>query len=206
MIDYYDLEKLTLEELLGLALRDTNSVKELASKYVTPRSLCHASLKDLEDISGIGKKKALQILAVLELSRRIVSSPPNSNPIISAPAEVVDVVKDHMKLLDREHFIVFNLNIKNRIISTDTVAIGSLNSAIVHPREIFKQAIKLGAASIIACHNHPSGFSEPSLEDIEITKRIANAGEIVGIQLLDHLVIGDGSYVSMREKGIIQGE
>ena len=203
MIDYYDLEKLTLEELLGLALRDTNSVKELASKYVTPRSLRYASLKDLEDISGIGKKKALQILAMLEISRRIIQSPPNNNPIITNPAEVVDVVKDHMKLLDREHFIVFSLNIKNRIISTETVAIGSLNSAIVHPREIFKQAIKLGAASIIICHNHPSGDPTPSSEDISITKRIANAGEIVGIQLLDHLVIGDGSYVSMREKGII---
>ncbi len=203
MIDYHDFQNLSLEELLGLALRDHTSVKELASKYATPRNFHHASLKDLEEVSGIGKKKALQIFAILELSRRIISSPPNGNPIISAPEEVVDVVKDHMKLLDREHFLVFHLNVKNKIISSETVSIGSLNSAIVHPREIFKQAIKLGAASIIICHNHPSGCADPSSEDINITKRIANAGEIVGIQLLDHLVIGDGSYVSMREKGII---
>ncbi len=199
----YDIENISLEDLLALALRDTASVKELATKYNSPKSLHQASLNDLTKIKGVGKKKAFQIMAMLELSRRIISSPPNSNPIIASPTEVVELAKDRMKLLDKEEFAIFLLDIKNRIIAQEVVFIGSLNSCIVHPREIFKKAIKISAASIILCHNHPSGDSTPSGEDISITRRLVEAGEIIGIHVLDHIIIGDGRFDSLRERGVI---
>ncbi len=198
----YDLENLSMQNLLALALRD-NSVKELAEKYHTPRCLNHAALDDLTKIKGIGQKKALQLMAILELSRRIVSSPPNINPIITNPTEVVDLVMDKMKMLDRERFEVIILDIKNRVLASEVVSIGSLNNSIVNPREVYKKAIKLSAASIIILHNHPSGDPTPSSEDISVTRRLVEAGEIIGINILDHIIIGHDRYVSFRERGLI---
>lgn len=204
MIDYHDVQNLSLEDLLALALRDTASVKELATRYVTPKSLYQeAALDDLISVNGVGKKKAFQIMAMLELSRRIITSPPNGNPVITCPTEVVAIVQDSVKLLDREHFVVYILNQKNRILSSEVASIGSLNSSIVHPREIFKRAVKISGASIILVHNHPSGDPTPSSEDIAVTKRLVQAGEVLGINVLDHVIIGSGKFTSLREIGVI---
>ncbi len=199
----YDIENISLEDLLALALRDTASVKELATKYNSPKSLHQASLDDLTKVKGVGKKKAFQILAMLELSRRIITSPPNTNPVITCPTEVVAMIEDTVQLLDREHFIVYILDIKNRILTSEVASVGSLNSSIVHPREIFKKAVKISGASIILVHNHPSGDPTPSSEDIAVTKRLVQAGEVLGINVLDHVIIGSGKFTSLRETGVI---
>lgn len=198
----YDLENLNHQELLALALRE-NSVKELAEIYHTPRSLYEASIDDLTRLKGFGKKKALQVMAILELSRRIVSYPLSDNPIITAPSDLYNVMKDRVKLLDREHFFICSLTTKGQVLAIQNVSVGCLNQTIVHPREIFKSAIKLGAASIIACHNHPSGQPEPSSEDISVTRRLVEAGEIIGIKVLDHIIIGHDRFISFRERGLI---
>ncbi len=108
-----------------------------------------------------------------------------------------------MEYLDREHFMVISLNTKNMVISIETASIGSLASSIVHPREIFRNAIRIGAASVILAHNHPSGNPTPSSEDVEVTKRLYEVGSVVGICVLDHLIIGNGSYYSFKEEGLV---
>ena len=110
---------------------------------------------------------------------------------------------NEMRYLDREHFRVLILNTKNHILKNCLVSIGSLNSSLVHPREVFKQAIKSSGAAVILIHNHPSGDPYPSNEDIEITKRLHEAGKIVGIEVLDHIIIGDGSFVSLKERSVL---
>jgi DNA repair protein RadC len=108
-----------------------------------------------------------------------------------------------MRFLKKEHLRVIMLNTKNCVISTEDVSVGSLNASIVHPREVFCEAIRKHAASIIICHNHPSGDPTPSNEDISITKRLKECGKIIGIELLDHLIIGDGIFISLKDKGVV---
>src|SRR5690606_23612398 len=110
---------------------------------------------------------------------------------------------DELKYLQKEHFIVLFLNTKNRVMGKETLSIGSLNASIVHPREVFRSAIQRSSASIICAHNHPSGDPGPSPEDIEVTRRLQEAGKLIGIELLDHLIIADQSYVSMKELGLL---
>ena len=125
------------------------------------------------------------------------------NKKIISPKEVYKIVSEYLNGVDREHLVLLTLDTKNCINSITTVSIGSLNTSIVHPREVFKTAIISNASSIILAHNHPSGDPTPSKEDINITDRIKESGKILGIDLLDHLIIGDDSYISLKEKGIL---
>ena len=125
------------------------------------------------------------------------------NKKVTSPKEVYKIIAEYLKGVDREHLVLITLDTKNVITSITTISIGSLNTSIVHPREVFKTAILSNAASIILAHNHPSGDSTPSKEDINITDRIKESGKILGIDLLDHLIIGDDSYISLKEKGIL---
>lgn len=125
------------------------------------------------------------------------------NKKVSSPKDVYKLMKDYLKGADREYLVLLSLDMKNNINSINTVSIGSLNSSIVHPREIFKTAILSNAASIILIHNHPSGDTTPSKEDINITYRIKESGKILGIELLDHVILGDNSYSSLKEKSIL---
>lgn len=125
------------------------------------------------------------------------------NKKISSPKDVYELMKDYLKGADREYLVLLSLDMKNNINSINTVSIGSLNSSIVHPREIFKTAILSNAASIILIHNHPSGDTTPSKEDINITYRIKESGKMLGIELLDHVILGDNSYSSLKEKSIL---
>ncbi len=122
----------------------------------------------------------------------------------SNPAEVAAFLAPEMACMDREQFMVLLLNTKNRIIGTNVVSIGSLNASIVHPREVFRPAILAPCAAVILAHNHPSGDPSPSMEDMELTKRLDEAGKILGIKVLDHVVIGETSYFSFKEKGLMQ--
>ncbi|MEG0259949.1 MAG: DNA repair protein RadC, partial [Lysinibacillus sp.] len=120
---------------------------------------------------------------------------------IRSPQDAATYLMPDMTSLTQEHFVVLFLNVKNQIIHRQTIFIGSLNASIVHPREIFREAVKRSAASIICAHNHPSGIPTPSPEDIEVTKRIQEAGYIMGIDLIDHVIIGDHQFISLKEKG-----
>jgi DNA repair protein RadC len=122
---------------------------------------------------------------------------------IGSPQDAFNVVYEFLADADREYFLILMLNTKNCVNGTNVVSVGNLNSSLVHPREVFKAAILGNAAAIILVHNHPSGIPDPSSEDMEITRRLAEAGRVVGIEVLDHVIIGDGCWVSLKEKGIL---
>jgi DNA repair protein RadC len=144
------------------------------------------------------------LLASIELAKRLSYAAPTDNAeSIRSPQDVADLVMNEMRYLDREHFRVLILNTKNVLLKNCLVSIGALNSSLVHPREVFKQAIKNSGAAIILVHNHPSGCCTPSQEDIAITKRLVEAGKIVGIEILDHVVIGDGTYFSFKDRSML---
>src|SRR5690606_21228026 len=139
----------------------------------------------------------------IELGQRLVKAIPEETDVIRCPGDAVQLVMEEMRFLQQEHFVCMFLNTKNRVIEKKCIFIGSLNSSVVHPREIFREAIRCSAAGVVCVHNHPSGDPTPSREDLEITKRLYHAGEMIGIELVDHLIIGDQLYYSMREKGLL---
>ncbi len=161
-----------------------------------------ASLKELETISGIGRVKAIQIKALAELSTRIAKTNALQKLQISSPSSVADIYMEEMRHLQQEHLKIVLLDTKNNIINDHTVSVGTVNASLINPREVFIHALKNGAVHMIILHNHPSGDPTPSREDISITKRIVEASDIIGIKLLDHIIIGDGNYISLKEKGI----
>jgi DNA repair protein RadC len=157
---------------------------------------------ELMEINGIGEAKACIILAAVELGRRIGQVRNPGRPVISSPADVDRLLRGRIANLDRENFVVVLLNTKNEVIETPTVSVGTLSSSLVHPREVFKPAIRASAASVVVTHNHPSGKVEPSQEDREVTRRLGEAAEILGIEVLDHVIVGNG-YFSMKEHGML---
>lgn len=160
-----------------------------------------ATYEELSAIKGIGKAKGVTILAAIELGRRLHQFQPEDQFTIKSPADGADFIMEEMRHLNQEHLVAMFLNTKNQIIHRQTIFIGSLNASIVHPREIFREAVRRSAASVICAHNHPSGDPTPSQEDIHVTRRLVEAGKIMGIELLDNLIIGNQSYVSLKEKG-----
>ncbi|GAK09279.1 DNA repair protein RadC [Geomicrobium sp. JCM 19038] len=203
-------DKLSNVELLAILLRTGSrqeSVIELSQRILTAFGgllpLKEATLEELQAIKGIGRVKAIEIRAVLELGKRIHTTSDKSRAIISSPNDAVDLVMEDLRFLKQEHFVAIYLNTKNQVIHKQTLFIGSLNSSIVHPREVFKEAIRRSAASVIALHNHPSGDPEPSEEDKAVTRRLFECGQLLGIEFLDHIVIGDHKYVSLRELEVI---
>ncbi|AEP01817.1 MULTISPECIES: RadC family protein [Heyndrickxia] len=203
-------ESLSNQELLAILLRTgtkEESVLELANRLIRHfeglRFLKDASLEEMTSIKGIGTAKAVQILAAIELGRRIANLQHDTRYVIRTPQDGANYVMNDMRFLSQEHFVCLYLNIKNQVIHRQTIFIGSLNASIVHPREVFKEALRRSAASIICFHNHPSGDPSPSKEDIEVTKRLAECGKIMGIEILDHLIIGEKKFVSLRQKGYL---
>ena len=166
-------------------------------------SLNNLSIEQLKKVKGIGRVKAIQIKAALELSKRIATSDGIVHHIIKSAKDASDLMMEELRYLKKEMFKALLLDTKNQIIKIVDVSMGSLNSSIVHPREVFSEAIKCGSNSIIFVHNHPSGDPTPSTEDIHTTERLVSAGNILGIKVLDHIVVGDGRYVSFKDKGII---
>ena len=201
-----EFEKMSLEELLAWILKtdkNSNTVKELTAQYGTAKDIYDASLQEFMDIKGIGQSKARLIKAALELGVRFLSKPIDANTTITSPRDVFDLMMPRMRYYDREHFLVLSLNTKNLLINIEIVSIGSLNSSIVHPREIYKHAIRQNAASIVLVHNHPSGDPFPSVEDMEVTRRLQSVSSIIGINILDHVVIGAETFFSFKEKDLI---
>jgi len=166
-------------------------------------SLYNKSLTDLQKIKGIGFVKSVQIRAVMEISKRISRSKALEKVKINSPSSIAGVYMEEMRYLTKEYFKLVFLDTKNQIINDKTITIGSVNASIVNPRDVFIEALKNNAVNIIMLHNHPSGDPYPSNEDIQITKRIKECGQLIGIALIDHLIIGNGKYFSLKEKGVI---
>ncbi|WHY33266.1 DNA repair protein RadC [Cytobacillus firmus] len=203
-------ESLSNHELIAILLRTgtkDESVLQLANRLLTHfeglRLLKDASLDEITAIKGIGSAKAIQVLAAVEIGRRISKLTYDDRYIIRSPEDGANYVMHEMRFLSQEHFVCLYLNTKNQVLHKQTIFIGSLNASIVHPREVFKEAFRRSAASIICIHNHPSGDPTPSREDIEVTKRLAESGKIIGIDMLDHLIIGENKFVSLKEKGYL---
>lgn len=176
-------------------------VNELFNRFPSIQELLDVTEEELLAIKGIGPVKAQQIIAALKLAR-MMPVPSTDSYIIRSPRDVFEHVKD-MQFLTQEHFVVIGLNTKNQVVFKETVFIGSLNSSIVHPREVFKPLIRKSCASAVVVHNHPSGQPEPSEEDIAVTERLQKAGEIIGIDILDHVIVGFERFYSFKEHGMI---
>ncbi|MDK2918024.1 MAG: repair protein RadC [Candidatus Petromonas sp.] len=207
----YGPHSLSNAELLAIIIRTgsrEHSALELANIILSRdekgiRFLANCTIEELSEIKGIGSSKACQIVAAIELGNRLSKSLLSKGESIRSPKDVMDIFIRDMRFLEKEYFKVVFLNTKNEIISYETISIGSLNASIVHPREVFNRAIRKSSASIILVHNHPSGNPKPSKEDINITKRLIEAGKILGIEVLDHVIIGDGNYYSLKENSLI---
>ncbi|AOZ91911.1 RadC family protein [Paenibacillus crassostreae] len=206
----YGAESLSHAELLAILLR-TGSHKESAihlaqrimNKVGSIRNLVDLSIDELTQIKGIGNAKAIQLKAGIELGQRLARARMSEKVTIRSPQDAVDVLSEQLRYLQKEHFVCLFLNTKNHIIAQETLSMGSLNASIVHPREVFRAAIKCSSASIICAHNHPSGDPTPSPEDISLTSRLVEAGQLIGIDVLDHVIIGDGDYISLKEQGLM---
>ena len=201
-------ESLSNQELIAILLGSgtkQESVLHLANRVLTffeqIHELKNATIEEMMSVKGIGKVKAVQLLAAVELGRRLSQQQTEERYTIRSPQDAASYLMPDMTSLKQEHFVVLFLNVKNQVLHKQTIFIGSLNASIVHPREIFREAVKRSAASIICAHNHPSGNPSPSSEDIEVTKRLIESGLIMGIELLDHVIIGDHQFISLKEKG-----
>ena len=191
--------------LFGIGSREKTAV-ELAGEVISEAGGLHGlydvSVHELTQVNGIGEAKACIILAAVELGRRIGQVRNPGRPVISSPADVERLLRGRIANLDRENFVVVLLNTKNEVIETSTVSVGTLGASLVHPREVFKPAVRASAASVVLAHNHPSGKVEPSREDREVTRRLVEAAGILGIEVLDHVIVGDGHF-SMKEHGML---
>ena len=207
----YGAETLNNSELLAIILKTgtrTENVISLSERLLKELDgldgILDANVSDITKIKGIKDGKASQILALAELFKRFKTIRSGKRNIkISSPIDLFGYLEGEMSCLNQEVLKVILLNTKNCIIGVKDIFIGSLNNSIVHPREVFKAAINKSSASIIICHNHPSGDPTPSSEDIKITLRIKECGSIIGIQLLDHIIIGNNKYISLKEEGLI---
>lgn len=207
-------EMLSNAELLAIIIKTGNKNESsiaLAQRILSKDEkgegmsfLYDLSLEQLMSINGIGRVKAVQIKALMELSKRIANTfNLHKRMTLKSPADVCGLLMEDMRHRKKEVFKAILLNTKNQVIKQVDISVGSLNASIVHPREVFTEAVKNSCSSIIFVHNHPSGDPEPSSQDIETTKRLVDSGNILGISVLDHIIIGDGRYASLKEKGYI---
>jgi DNA repair protein RadC len=202
-------EALSAAELLGILLgigSKEQTAVELAQQVISESGglfgLHGASVHDLQEVHGIGEAKACIVLAAVEFGKRLGRVRNPGRPVISSPEDVDGLLRGRIAHLDRENFVVVLLNTKNEVLGFPMVSVGTLSASLVHPREVFKPAIRASAAGVILAHNHPSGRVRPSREDCEVTRRLKEASEIIGIEVLDHVILGDG-YFSMKEHGIL---
>lgn len=166
--------------------------------------LVRLSIAQLGQMKGIGTAKAAELMAAVELGRRMATHSAKQKLIVTCPEDAAEYAFHRFKYEEREHFAVILMNIKNHILSMPVISIGSLTASVVHPREVFKAAIQQTAASMILVHNHPSGDPTPSKEDIATTRRIVEAGKLMDIPVLDHIILGNNKYISLKEKGVIK--
>lgn len=192
--------------VIGTGTKNRTTVQlseKLLSHFQTLGSLGKSTIEELCSIDGIGKVKATKVLAALELGRRMGCASPAERFTINSPEDVVQFLMPDMRYLDREHFKALVLNTKHQVLRVIDISIGSLNSSVVHPRELYKMVVRHNGAAVIVAHNHPSGDPTPSSEDIAVTKRLSEAGAVLGIELLDHIILGDGRFISLKEYSLM---
>lgn len=203
-------EALSAQELLALVIGRgipkksvMNIAQELLARFGNIKAIGQATIEELSQIKGIGLAKAAQIKACFELGRREELEPEFKNYDIKDPEAVVKAIRAGIKDKAKEHFKLILLNPRNKIIGISTISIGTLNASLVHPREVFKDAITRSAASVVLAHNHPSGDPEPSEDDLKITKKLVESGKLLGIEVIDHIIIGKNNFCSYKERGLI---
>ena len=203
-------DKLTDVELLAILISTGNketNVLELASQVLQAHKgitgLQNLTLSELTQEKGIGKAKATTILAAVELGKRVHNSTVAYRSVINGSSDAGVLLESRMRHLDREHFCVVLLSANNAVIGIETISIGTLTNTQVHPREVFKQAIRQSASGVILAHNHPSGDSVPSDEDLYLTERLVESGQIIGIHVIDHIIVGEDSYYSFRDNNLL---
>jgi DNA repair protein RadC len=210
----YGSQYLSLQELLAIILGNGvcgESVlvtsQRIISQYGSIKSIEEISFEEIQKIKGIGPAKAARIKAAFEIAKRFTEEESIKNPlknkIFKSPGDVFALIKNRLTNYTKEHFFVLSLDTRNHIIGIDTISIGILNANIVHPRETFESAIKRHAAKIIISHNHPSGDTNPSEDDISVTKHLNESGKILNIEVIDHIIITKNSYFSFKENNLI---
>lgn len=203
---HYGPARLSNKELLAIILRtggQNENALDLAGRVIRnckSENLADISYAEIRKISGIGPAKACEILACFELGRRFLKGKISS--LFLKPEDVWKELKD-IRELKKEHFIVFYLDSRNQEIEREIISVGSLNASLVHPREVFEPAVRIHAAQVILAHNHPSGNPEPSRDDLEINRRLVEAGKILGIEVIDHIIVTVTGYLSFKEKNLI---
>ncbi|MGD2039300.1 MAG: DNA repair protein RadC [Anaerolineae bacterium] len=206
---HYGVGALSNAELLAIVLRtgtkEENAVRMAQRLLATVGSLAgmvRINPSELALEKGIGPAKVAQIKAALELGRRMLIESPQERPQVRSPADAANLVMTEMSLLEQEHLRVMLLDTKNRVLETPTIYIGSLNTSLIRVGELFREAIRANCASLIVLHNHPSGDPTPSPEDVAVTRQIVEAGKLLDVDVLDHLIIGRQRFVSLKERGL----
>lgn len=203
-LTWYGPGALSLVELLTIVagFGDLETAQRLLADCEGLAGLARKPISDLMQAKGIGETKAAQLKAALELGRRLLVAAPHERPLVKSPVDAANLLMAEMGTLEQEHMRVIVLDTKNRVLKVQTVYIGSLNTAVFRAAELFREAVRLNAAAVIVVHNHPSGDPTPSPEDVHATRQLVEAGKLLGIAVLDHLVIGQGRWVSLKERGL----
>jgi DNA repair protein RadC len=206
---HYGAGALSTSELLAIILRvgvSGENVVRMAEKMLARHDglpgMAQATIQELCQDKGVGETKAIQIKAALELGRRLLVAAPHERPQIRQPADAANLLMAEMQLLPQEHLRTVLLDSRNRVIAIPTIYVGSLNAASVRVGEVFREAIRANSAAMIVVHNHPSGDPTPSPEDVQVTRQIVEAGSLLNIDVLDHLIVGRQRFVSMKERGL----
>lgn len=196
-------------ELLAIILRTGSGgenvlrlAERLLAEFGSLPGLSRASITELMNVRGIGEAKAAEVKAALELGRRLMASSPEERPVVSSPADAANLLMSEMMFLEQEHLRLILLDTRNGVLQTPTIYVGSLNTSVVRIGELFRAALKANAAAMIVSHNHPSGDPAPSPEDIQVTRKLVEAGKLMDIEVLDHIVIGHQRFVSLKERGL----
>jgi len=208
-LQQYGASALSNAELLAIMLRigvagesALQMAQRLLSTYRGLAGLARASFGELAQEHGIGTAKTAQVLAAMELGRRLLIASPDERPQITSPADAANLLMPEMGLLEQEHLRVMVLDTKHHVLASPTVYVGNVNTSVIRVSELFREAVKLNCAAIIVAHNHPSGDPTPSPDDVRVTEQIVQAGKVLDIEVLDHLIIGRQRYVSMKERGL----
>jgi DNA repair protein RadC len=206
----YGASRLSNAELLAIILRTglkSESVLSLSTRLLFQfkglSGLARASFEDLTKVRGFGEAKAAELQAALELGRRLLTVPEVERPTIQGPQNVADLVQAEMAFLAQEHLRVLALNTRNQVVSTEEVYKGNVGSAVVRSSEIFREAVRSNAPSIIIVHNHPSGDPTPSTDDVRVTRQLVEAGRLLEIEVLDHVVVAERGFVSLKDRGLM---
>jgi DNA repair protein RadC len=203
-------ESLTNAELLAILFR-TGTPKRNAVQVAEEvfrdmgglAGVATASLDELSRVQGVGRVKAIEVKAAVELAKRLAATSDEAKPLIRGPADVAKLVALDLRYQTQEHLWALLLDSRNRVTQIRKITAGTLTESLIHPREVFKEAVRFSAAALVLVHNHPSGDPEPSPQDIAVTKRMLEAGKLMGIDLLDHVIIGDGRWTSLKDRGLM---